>query len=98
MPHQKVVIAVGRELLGFIWAIGVHVERQQDECRSLLAQKPSPMSSYRAASDRGHDEKENPRDFLCGRASARTRASSERQLPTDHDHEGELALDPRIAD
>jgi len=27
MPHQKVVTAVGRELLGFIWAIGVHVER-----------------------------------------------------------------------
>jgi hypothetical protein len=23
-----VVTAVGRELLGFIWAIGVHVERQ----------------------------------------------------------------------
>jgi transposase len=28
-PHQKVVTAVGRELLGFIWAIGVHVERQR---------------------------------------------------------------------
>jgi transposase len=28
MPHQKVVTAVGRELLGFIWAIGVHIERQ----------------------------------------------------------------------
>jgi beta-phosphoglucomutase-like phosphatase (HAD superfamily) len=28
----------------------------------------------------------------------RTRASSERQLPTDHDHEGGLTLDPRIAD
>src|SRR5271155_774723 len=27
-PHQKVVTAVGRELLGFIWAIAVHVERQ----------------------------------------------------------------------
>jgi len=25
-PHQKVVTAVARELLGFIWAIGVHVE------------------------------------------------------------------------
>jgi transposase len=24
---QKVVTAVGRELLGFIWAIGVHVEQ-----------------------------------------------------------------------
>jgi transposase len=27
-PAPKVVTAVGRELLGFIWAIGVHVERQ----------------------------------------------------------------------
>ena len=26
-PHQKVVTAVARELLGFIWAIGTHVER-----------------------------------------------------------------------
>jgi hypothetical protein len=24
---QQIVTAVGRELLGFIWAIGVHVER-----------------------------------------------------------------------
>ena len=28
MPHQNVVTAVGRELLGFIWAVGVHVERK----------------------------------------------------------------------
>jgi transposase len=27
-PKQQVVTAVARELLGFIWAIGVHVERQ----------------------------------------------------------------------
>jgi transposase len=27
--HQKVVIAVGRELLGFVWAIGVQVEKEQ---------------------------------------------------------------------
>jgi transposase len=27
-PHQKVVTAVARELLGFVWAIGVHVERK----------------------------------------------------------------------
>jgi transposase len=26
---QQVVTAVGRELLGFIWAIGVHVEREE---------------------------------------------------------------------
>ena len=28
-PNQKVITAVGRELLGFIWAIGVEVERTQ---------------------------------------------------------------------
>jgi hypothetical protein len=27
MPKQKVVTAVGRELLGFLWAIGVQVEK-----------------------------------------------------------------------
>ena len=30
-PIPKVITAVGRELLGFIWAIGVHVERPQPE-------------------------------------------------------------------
>jgi transposase len=28
-PQPQVVTAVARELLGFIWAIGVHVEQQQ---------------------------------------------------------------------
>ena len=28
-PKQKVITAVGRELLGFIWAIGVAAERSQ---------------------------------------------------------------------
>jgi hypothetical protein len=27
--NRKVVTAIGRELLGFIWSIGVLVERQQ---------------------------------------------------------------------
>lgn len=30
-PVPQVVTAVGRELLGFLWAIGVHVERQQQD-------------------------------------------------------------------
>ena len=29
-PKQQVVTAIGRELLGFIWAIGVHVEQGLD--------------------------------------------------------------------
>jgi transposase len=35
--QQHVVTAVGRELLGFIWAIGVTVERQQPEPSSAAA-------------------------------------------------------------
>jgi len=35
--QQQVVTAVGRELLGFIWAIGVTVERQQRKTASSIA-------------------------------------------------------------
>lgn len=35
--RQHVVTAVGRELLGFIWAIGVAVERQQRQTSSSIA-------------------------------------------------------------
>jgi transposase len=35
---QQTVTAVGRELLGFIWAIGVHVEMQRDNL-------PLPMAA-----------------------------------------------------
>jgi transposase len=34
---QQVVTAIGRELLGFIWAIGVHVESRMDEGRRIAA-------------------------------------------------------------
>ena len=35
--QQQVITAVGRELLGFIWAIGVTVERQQRKTSSSIA-------------------------------------------------------------
>lgn len=35
--HQQVVTAVGRELLGFIWAIGVTVAREQRQLSSSIA-------------------------------------------------------------
>ena len=35
--QQQVVTAVGRELLGFIWAIGVTVERQQRKTSPSIA-------------------------------------------------------------
>lgn len=28
-PHQKVIVAIARELLGFVWAIGMQIERQE---------------------------------------------------------------------
>jgi transposase len=34
-PKQKVITAVGRELLGFIWAIGVQVERSCEAATSM---------------------------------------------------------------
>lgn len=34
---QQVVTAIGRELLGFIWAIGVHVESQTADKKSMAA-------------------------------------------------------------
>jgi transposase len=37
-PSQKVATAIARELLGFVWAVGVHVERQQQPVR-MLAQR-----------------------------------------------------------
>jgi transposase len=33
-PHQKVVTAIARELLGFVWAIGVAVESKQQSAES----------------------------------------------------------------
>jgi hypothetical protein len=35
IPKQRVITAVGRELLGFIWGIGVATERSQTTLRAL---------------------------------------------------------------
>jgi transposase len=34
---QQIVVAIGRELLGFVWAIGVHVEQQHREQKPARA-------------------------------------------------------------
>jgi transposase len=36
-PNQKVATAIARELLGFVWAIAVHVEQQQQAVSMRLA-------------------------------------------------------------
>lgn len=37
LPKQKIVTALGRELLGFVWAIGVEVERAMNQPRHRFA-------------------------------------------------------------
>ena len=79
--QQQVVTAVGRELLGFIWAIGVTVERQQRKTSSLDRGVADRETRNRESSNdggRGAHGKENPRAALCGRSPGRTRAVSPR--------------------
>lgn len=40
-PHTKVVTAIGRELLGFVWAIAVRIEQDHT--------KQQPSNERRAA-------------------------------------------------
>jgi hypothetical protein len=54
--QQQVVTAVGRELLGFIWAIGVTVEREQQKTSaSMVAWADERAGSNDAAE--GHTER-----------------------------------------
>jgi len=36
-PHQKVIVAIARELLGFVWAIGMQIEKEQHTQRQQVA-------------------------------------------------------------
>ena len=86
---QQVVTAVGRELLGFIWAIGVDggtpKRRRVKSARGVTEQERDERSNGRGREAHG---KENPRRLLCGGPLGSTRAASPRQLPTDHDYDG----------
>ena len=95
---QQVVTAVGRELLGFIWAIGVAVEGQRRRARARRVASVRQAMHARGRSSgggRGAHGKENPRSALCGEPPGSTRALSPRQLPTDHDY---AVSDPRISE
>ena len=73
--RQKVTTAIGRELLGFIWAIGMQVEKEQRASAKTaprgLAHASTPedersegVSSWSGASvGRGAHGKEDPRRF-----------------------------------
>ena len=86
--RPQVVTAIGRELLGFIWAIGTHVEAHA--ARRAAA---SPRSAGADITDgtqhqwwsKGTRNGESSRTPMR-RASGATRDPSPRQLPTDHDY------------
>ena len=86
--------AVGRELLGFIWAIGVHVERERKVFRCARPPERQRITGPRrckakqtaAVVARGKGE---PSEVLCGSLRAQPAPLVARQLPTDHDHDGE---------
>jgi hypothetical protein len=84
---QEVVTAVGRELLGFIWAIGVNVEAHEPSTAALPRATRNPMHQMVRSTGGGREAhgKESSK-LLCGEPPGSTRALSPRQLPTDHDY------------
>ena len=82
---QQVVTAVGRELLGFIWAIGTTAETAVGP-RGVSRPSQTTDEARHDSGGRAAHEQKNPRGLLCGRPSSRIRALSPRQLPTDDDH------------
>jgi hypothetical protein len=84
--RQEVVTAVSRELLGFIWAIGVKVEGATRQPRRRPIATRHRTGTRRIGGGRGAHGQENPRELLCGGLPGSTRAFSPRQLPTDHDY------------
>jgi hypothetical protein len=69
--------------------IAVAVAEPDGKVRSLGMipfQGREPIMRGRAGSDRAAHGKEDPHALLCARPFGRTRVSSVRQLPTDHDY------------
>ena len=82
---NQIVTAVGRELLGFIWAIATKVEKQQTAAAPEKTEE-RVFPDSRADDSAGHTKRRTLLMFYAERAPAPTRASSPRQLPTDHVH------------
>ena len=83
--RSKSSTAVGRELLGFIWAIGVTAEREQQRRRRSCGVTQTTRQTAATMAVEGHTER-RILVRLCGRPPGPTRALSPRQLPTDHDY------------
>jgi hypothetical protein len=67
----------------------VRLERSIDTAIETLAISKAGSAHLRRIVVGWHTAKENPRGFLCDRPSGQTRDLSPRQLPTNHDHDGE---------
>ena len=68
--EQHIVTAVGRELLGFIWAIGVAVEREQQENGDISSRRGGPGGRDGGGArwwPRG-TRKGEPSSGLCGKS------------------------------
>ena len=80
--------ALGRELLGFVWAIAVRAERQQ-KLRPLHDDRVANSDVFpdSSADDSGGPTKRRTLvKYYAVRFPDPTRATSPRQLPTDHVH------------
>ncbi len=100
--QRKIVTAVARELPGFIWALKPEQRRspaselqpeknhrkdetpKNEKARTTQSMNGATHLEHSASSNRGKHERE-PSFGLCDRPS-RTRANSQRQIPTDHDY------------
>ena len=108
-PKQQAITAVGRELLGFIWAIGVAAERSQSQAPAPRTQARGLRLTAKLIHELGsgangqrlgwHTAKENPRRLLCDRPFMAGPAilvrGSSRRITTMM---ASLALDPRISE
>lgn len=98
MDPRKVMVAIGRELLGFIWAIGVKAEQA---CQQSLAarktkaktfptrEKTKPLNDAIQLEDKVSRSRSKHEGKLGGslrQAIGWTRRRSQRQLPTDLDY------------
>lgn len=69
-PKQKVVTAVARELLGFVWAVGCQIEAERAALSSW--QRAAACSEAdRPGGHRGHAMRENPRGINRRHSSRR---------------------------
>jgi hypothetical protein len=93
---QKTVTALGRELLGFVWAIGVKVEsnpERTDAAGRVIKNQSYEIVPWRITimmrTERVAIEEPTERripENAMRQAFGQTRAISPRQLPTDHDY------------